>query len=307
VKNKTICDVILRCLTLGDLLSSMKKFKTIENEERITSMVLLPNGNLATITNAGVNILETNSYKCIETINIAFTESILVIKNNIMATSHSSYIKLWDIDNNYICIKTFTSKDYSCFGKLLLLQNGMILCTATSGQQLFSSSYIVIFDSNLDNVIYTFKHSYITAIVTLPNNQLACATDVIEILDINNNYKCIKTLLADSNCLLYIKHKNYLLSGAFEISVWDISDNYRLTRSFKAHDDEICCFLLISCRYFASGSCDNTMRLWDVDNFNCINVLEGHPKSICSLALLNGYRIISSSKDKSLIVWSYKE
>jgi hypothetical protein len=231
VKNKTICDVILRCLTLGDLLASIKKFKTIENEERITSMALLPNGNLATITNAGINIFETNSYKFIETINIIFTESLLVIKNNIMATSHSPYIKLWDIDNNYICVKTITSKDYSCFGKLLLLQNGMKLCTATGGHKVLGSSYILIFDSNFDNVIYTIKHSYITAIVTLSINQLACATDVIEVLEINNGYKCIKTLLAESNCLLYIKNKDYLLSESFEISVWDISDNYRFIKN----------------------------------------------------------------------------
>jgi WD40 repeat protein len=55
-----------------------------------------------------------------------------------------------------------------------------------------------------------------------------------------------------------------------------------------------------------SGSDDNTIRLWDVNNDNnmeCIKILEGHTSWITSIAVLPNGMIVSGSWDKTIRVW----
>ncbi len=54
---------------------------------------------------------------------------------------------------------------------------------------------------------------------------------------------------------------------------------------------------------FASGSWDNTIRIWDQTSLGCIFILNGHTQSINSIVGLGNEYLISSSVDQSIIVW----
>jgi len=60
----------------------------------------------------------------------------------------------------------------------------------------------------------------------------------------------------------------------------------------------------------ASCSNDQTIRLWDLDSYNCISVLEGHSHVVESVSfpsisdeIVNNIFLTSTSRDKTLKIW----
>ena len=54
----------------------------------------------------------------------------------------------------------------------------------------------------------------------------------------------------------------------------------------------------------ASGSYDNTIKLWDVKTRELITTLEGHQDWVFSLAFSpNGNILLSASNDKTIRIW----
>ncbi len=59
---------------------------------------------------------------------------------------------------------------------------------------------------------------------------------------------------------------------------------------------------------FASGSLDNTVKIWRIvdEKFECERTLTGHTECVNCLELLNSYTLISGSNDGSMKVWNLK-
>ena len=55
-----------------------------------------------------------------------------------------------------------------------------------------------------------------------------------------------------------------------------------------------------------SGSCDNTIKVWDVLKLICINTLYGHSGYVLSILELQKRQIISSEADKAIKIWNVK-
>ncbi|MFL6263862.1 MAG: TIR domain-containing protein [Thermoanaerobaculia bacterium] len=57
-------------------------------------------------------------------------------------------------------------------------------------------------------------------------------------------------------------------------------------------------------KWVASGSRDNTVRIWDLEIGECRAILQGHTSEVTSVAITpDGKRILSASDDKSVRVW----
>lgn len=60
-------------------------------------------------------------------------------------------------------------------------------------------------------------------------------------------------------------------------------------------------------KYLASCGWDNTIRIWDMNNFSQINVLEGHTDVVWTSVLSNNKKYVAScSLDGSFILWDFK-
>lgn len=64
--------------------------------------------------------------------------------------------------------------------------------------------------------------------------------------------------------------------------------------------------LLSKCgNMLVSGSSDKTIRVWNLTNRNCMNILNGHKKEVWGLDLFNCNRkIISCASDKKIMIWN---
>ena len=54
----------------------------------------------------------------------------------------------------------------------------------------------------------------------------------------------------------------------------------------------------------ASGSLDNTIKIWNLETGECIRTLAGHSMAVVSLQLLENNKLASGSEDKSIRIWN---
>ena len=52
-----------------------------------------------------------------------------------------------------------------------------------------------------------------------------------------------------------------------------------------------------------SGSADKTIKLWDLNTYQCIQTLKGHEHFVYSIIQLNDGKIASGSTDKTIKLW----
>jgi F-box/WD-40 domain protein MET30 len=76
------------------------------------------------------------------------------------------------------------------------------------------------------------------------------------------------------------------------------------TKVFKGHSNGVMC-LQFDESILATGSYDNTIKIWDVETGQEIRTLRGHEKGIRALQF-DDTKLISGSIDKSLKVWNWR-
>jgi WD40 repeat protein len=237
----------------------------------------------------------------------------LVFPNGKLISTSKRQIRIWNCRMKYKCVKVLKMAKYDSFNKLLYLNNG---CLAVSACRNGYPRILILNCKNqyrLERVLRA-SHLYtgwVTAFVNMSDGKFASSYSdkTIRLWDINDNYKCCKTLTGDTyiSALEYVSNYNLLLvADGKTIKVWDTSfDLYQLVKIIQVNDHEITCLLLLSNGYFAAGSYQK-IQIFDLVNYECINTLKGHDNNVISLILMKDKRMISVASLQHIVgIWSY--
>ncbi|KAL2457356.1 Zinc finger CCCH domain-containing protein 48 [Forsythia ovata] len=74
----------------------------------------------------------------------------------------------------------------------------------------------------------------------------------------------------------------------------------------KGHNGAVCSLVVGANNRLYSGSSDNTIRVWDLETFKCIQTLHGHTRDVKSVICWDKY-LLSASLDNTLKVWAATE
>ena len=154
----------------------------------------------------------------------------------------------------------------------------------------------------------TQHKAYVTCISIISNDQFASGSydETIKIWNFDS-YECRLCLnnkiAVASLCSI---SKNQIVCGSLDgsIKLWNLNNTHHRAKTIIAHISCISYLKLIGNSKLISASADRLIKIWSLDTFECINILEGHLDYISCLDLtLNDLTLISCSRDHTVKLW----
>ena len=231
-------------------------------------------------------------------------------KNKILSGIGDNSINLWDLENP-------SEKIFSFEGHTAWV-NALVKCDSKCFASASNDKTIKIWDYFKRECVSTLTgHTdCILSLILLKNKKLCSgsADSTIRIWDLNNR-NCILTLSEKIGgwvkCIMELD--NSVLVTGWEkhnnIILWKNENNFK---TLEGHTNQVRTFCQINKKYFASGSFDYTIKIWNIDSWECVQTLDEHKGCIICLISLkyqnqndneNNQLIASCSNDKKIKIW----
>ena len=280
--------------------------KTFQKNARISSLIELESGYLA-----------TGSYDCkicIWDINKPsgtiyereFQEMGIIIcllemkPNYLLAGTNNNYISLWNLNSEN------KSPEFYFFG-----HNLWVNCLVKCNEEIFAScsndKSIMTWNFTKKQRILRFNahDDCVLSLIKLKNGNL-CSGGADLLIKIWNwkTGECLSKLEGYNNwirCICQLNDKILLIGSENIITIWE---NQQVKAYLTDHEHDVRDICVINENYFASGSFDNTIKIWETKEFNCIQTLKGHNSNVIKIIKLKGTNNLAScSTDYTLKIW----
>ncbi len=134
---------------------------------------------------------------------------------------------------------------------------------------------------------------------------------VVSVFDINSTLpvKYLRGHKKKVNCVAFKPTKHEIVSGSDDnnIILWNWENETQKPKILKnGHQAPVLCLAFPRGirTLMASGSRDNTIKIWNMTKDSCVKTLEGHEGEITSLAFTkNGKYLVSGSLDNTIRIW----
>jgi WD40 repeat protein len=116
------------------------------------------------------------------------------------------------------------------------------------------------------------------------------------------------SILRNDFCALVFLHKSKFATSHQDskIRIWSLEIKLS-TQSLREHSESVWGLILTKDGYLVSGSCDNTIKIWNYTTSRCVKNLTGHRACVTDLVSFNnGSLLLSGSEDKTIKVWDLK-
>lgn len=230
-----------------------------------------------------------------------------ILSNDSLVFIANSFIKVYNLSQNSlrsIPIEYGYSLSVRCVKVSKTDKNIIYLCHGNTVQVWDISSGEMI--QNLNE-----HKEYVSCIAFLTDQTLVSASSQGELIlwSLDDSRVLRKSLNKDIVDITKIKIKNYkivTLSNKNTIKIWN--QNLEVLHGFMDIDPNFeLCFRLLSNGQLAKSCSTNKIQFWNIETGGLIKEYAGHENSINFLQELDDYRIVSSSKDKTIRVWDLDE
>ena len=169
----------------------------------------------------------------------------------------------------------------------------------------------VRWDSRQQLAYFEYDDNFITCLIKFDENRIISGGEGHKIIvwDYKDQER-LKTLTCgddyyDSHVYSLLKINNIQIAiGSFEkIHIFDV-DKRILICSLYGHTASVKSLILLNDKYIVSGSEDKLIKVWRLDNLECVKTIDGHKDTINSIIAINDSQIISASVDKTIKVWN---
>ena len=284
----------------------LKEYKNIHtltgHTDKVVSLILLKSGHIATGSyDNTIKIWDIENAKCLLSLNEnGFVFCLLEFEpNKILAGSSSNEINLWDLNNPKNNIYTFSNHT--------LWVNCLVKCDSNFFASCSNDTKIYIWDY-YKKTCTTELSGHIDCILTLINlnDGKLCsgsADSTIKIWDWRKQH-CVLELKPLGQ---WIKNIYQLNDGALLIATYEptikLYEDFKCVKLYKGHTKSVRAFCQIDENHFASGSFDNTIKIWDKKTCEIIQDLKGHTSNVICIIKLKDNTLVSCSTDKTIKIW----
>lgn len=263
-----------------------------------------------------VKIFDTNINIPVQTFNLdgdyasmIFFKYLGLTKPSLCITTYSKTITVYT--NNFLPSLTRTASELqlnSVINVMTVLTNGNLVVGCKDGS-------ISVYDPNSLNRIYYFKNhsSEIKGLLVHPALDYlvsASADGLIQMWD-PITFE-LRVLINNTERITSLYYFNYELVAIREMSkkpkIWYKSPELLSSdQTLVGHTDAVLDLALLNNGFLASSSKDRTIKIWDNNLKNIVNVTQakqGHTKAILALKVLNNNNLVSTSEDRTAKIWA---
>eukprot|EP00178_Gracilaria_changii_P004271 TRINITY_DN1671_c0_g1_i1.p1 TRINITY_DN1671_c0_g1~~TRINITY_DN1671_c0_g1_i1.p1 ORF type:complete len:1378 (-),score=199.82 TRINITY_DN1671_c0_g1_i1:1951-6084(-) len=302
------------------------------HSDAVTSMCRSRSGKLIVTSSSDMTIKAWDCASSGQIGEIALTEdrqvaSIAVTEDElfVIAGFHDGSLLVWDLESGDRVAEAFNVRSPSAFTKIDVLVGGDRMITASADGFIRMWKLETAVNANEDLVLHLkedknwssepFGDAVECLTVHSESQRFASASNgLIRISDLCNGST---TTLYDTggrfgriNSMHFNEDGKHLVFGSDDrvVHILDLQKNVLFGKPLRGHTQSVCgvAFLSKGARVISAAG-DETVRVWNVDNLQDVDVPSHHSGTVTSLALTaDGNMLVSAALDGSLRLWDVK-